>query len=67
MVKVKNLKDRYYNWARKWDILIIDDSKLQDYLNAWFELVEEKETPENPENPKSKGKGKKEIPENPEN
>lgn len=42
-VRVLNTKDRYYNWAYKWNILEIDENSLEQYLNAWFVLVWEKE------------------------
>ena len=41
MLRVINNKDRVYNWAKKWQILDIDDSKLDDYLQAWFTVVKE--------------------------
>ncbi len=42
MVRVINNKNRIYNWAKKWQILDIDKSKLDDYLQAWFSVVKEK-------------------------
>ena len=42
MLRVINNKDRVYNWAKKWQILDIDDSKIDDYLQAWFTVVKEK-------------------------
>lgn len=38
-VRVLNTRDRYYNWAYKWNILEIEKKSLQEYLNAWFVLV----------------------------
>ena len=42
MVRVINNKNRIYNWAKKGQILDIDKSKLDDYLQAWFSVVKEK-------------------------
>ena len=42
MVRVINNKNRIYNWAKKWQILDVDKSKLDDYLQAWFSVVKEK-------------------------
>jgi len=42
MVRVINNRDRIYNWAKKWQILDIDKSKLDDYIQAWFSEVKEK-------------------------
>jgi len=42
MVRVINNKNRIYNWAKKWQILEVDKSKLDDYLQAWFSVVKEK-------------------------
>lgn len=38
-IRVLNTRDRYYNWAYKWNILEIDKNSLQEYLNAWFVLI----------------------------
>lgn len=40
-IRVINNRDRYYNWAYKWNILEIDKNSLEEYLNAWFSLVSE--------------------------
>ena len=42
MVRVINNKNRIYNWAKKWQVLEVDKSKLDDYLQAWFSVVKEK-------------------------
>lgn len=42
MVRVINNKNRIYNWAKKWQILEVDESKLDDYIRAWFSVVKEK-------------------------
>ena len=42
MVRVINNKNRIYNRAKKWQILDVDKSKLDDYLQAWFSVVKEK-------------------------
>jgi hypothetical protein len=42
MVRVINNRNRLYNWARKWQILDIDNSKVDDYIRAWFSVVKEK-------------------------
>ncbi len=42
MVRVINNKNRIYNWAKKGQILDVDKSKLDDYLQAWFSIVKEK-------------------------
>ena len=42
MVRVINNKNRIYNWDKKWQILDVDKSKLDDYLQAWFSVVKEK-------------------------
>ena len=42
MVRVINNRNRIYNWAKKWQILEVDESKLDDYIRAWFSVVKEK-------------------------
>lgn len=42
MVRVINNKDRIYNWAKKWQILEVDKTKLDDYIQAWFSVVKDK-------------------------
>lgn len=42
-VKVINNKDRYFNWARKWQVIEIDSIKLDYYKKHWFSLIEEKQ------------------------
>lgn len=42
MLRVINNRNRIYNWAKKWQILEIDESKLEDYIQAWFSVVKEK-------------------------
>ena len=42
MVRVINNRDRIYNWAKKWQILEVDEAKLDDYIQAWFSVVKEK-------------------------
>lgn len=42
MVRVINNRNRIYNWAKKWQILEVDESKLDDYIRAWFSIVKEK-------------------------
>lgn len=42
MVKVINNRNRIYNWAKKWQILEVEESKLDDYIRAWFSVVKEK-------------------------
>ena len=41
MIRVLNTKDRYYNWAYKWNVLEIAETSLQEYLDAWFVLLDE--------------------------
>lgn len=43
MIRVLNTKDRYYNWAYKWNVLEIAETSLQEYLDAWFVLLDETE------------------------
>ncbi len=42
MIRVINNRNRIYNWAKKWQILEVDESKLDDYIRAWFSVVKEK-------------------------
>ncbi len=42
MVRVINNRNRIYNWAKRWQILEVDESKLDDYIRAWFSVVKEK-------------------------
>lgn len=42
MVRVINNRNRIYNWAKKWQILEVDELKLDDYIRAWFSVVKEK-------------------------
>lgn len=42
MVRVINNRNRIYNWAKKWQTLEVDESKLDDYIRAWFSVVKEK-------------------------
>lgn len=42
MVRVINNKNRIYNWVKKWQILEVEESKLDDYIRAWFSVVKEK-------------------------
>jgi hypothetical protein len=42
MVRIINNRNRIYNWAKKWQILEVDESKLDDYIRAWFSVVKEK-------------------------
>lgn len=53
MVRVINNKNRIYNWAKKWQIIDIDDSKLDDYIRAWFSVVKEKIEKKNIVEPKN--------------
>lgn len=53
MVRVINNKNRIYNWAKKWQIIDIDDSKLDDYIQAWFSVVKEKIEKKNIVEPKN--------------
>mgnify|MGYP006981762237 FL=1 len=53
MVRVINNKNRIYNWAKKWQIIVIDDSKLDDYIQAWFSVVKEKIEKKNIVEPKN--------------
>ncbi len=53
MVRVINNKNRIYNWAKKWQIIDIDDSKLEDYIQAWFSVVKEKIEKKNIVEPKN--------------
>lgn len=40
-VRVINNRDRYFNWAKRWQILEIEKNMLSYYENAWFSLVSE--------------------------
>lgn len=40
-VRVINNRDRYFNWAKRWQILEIEKNMLSYYENAWFSLVYE--------------------------
>lgn len=53
MVRVINNKNRIYNWAKKWQIIDIDASKLDDYIQAWFSVVKEKIEKKNIVEPKN--------------
>ncbi len=53
MVRVINNKNRIYNWAKKWQIIDIDDSKLDDYIRVWFSVVKEKIEKKNIVEPKN--------------
>ena len=53
MVRVINNKNRIYNWAKKWQIIDIDNSKLDDYIQAWFSVVKEKIEKKNIVEPKN--------------
>jgi hypothetical protein len=42
LLQVINNKDRYFNWVRKWGILLIPKSRVWYYLNNGFSLIEAK-------------------------
>lgn len=40
-VRVINNRDRYYNGAHKWGILLIPASQVERYERVWFSVVQE--------------------------
>ncbi len=40
LVSVKNTLDRYFNGAKKWDIIQVPENQLDFYLKRWFVKVE---------------------------
>lgn len=60
-VKVINNKDRYFNWARKWQVIQVDENRVAYYLQHGFSLVKEVQEKKNIVNPQEPVRTKAEL------